>query len=390
MAAGLYVHLPFCERRCGYCDFYVETGKRSLLDRTVDAILREAGREAAAWADRPFDSLFLGGGTPSLLGPERLARLVPGLRASLRFLEGSEVTVEANPESATAELLGALRRAGVDRLSLGVQSFADEDLRTLDRLHDASRARQALSDAREAGFSHLSLDLIYGLPGSGGIAAWQRTLRQAIEIGPDHISCYLLTLEETTPMGRRAARGEISLAGDGPARASYDLARRLLAEAGYEQYEISNWARPGHACRHNLNVWRGGIYLGLGPGAHGYDGAARRANRPDLSGYLAAIESGAAPPREEEPIDRWLRFEERLLLGLRLHEGVSWEEVARLGGDAAAASLRRAAAPFRRRGLLAEDDARLRIAEGGWFVSSALIGELIAGVEQAGACRAHP
>ncbi|MBD3160713.1 MAG: radical SAM family heme chaperone HemW [Candidatus Eisenbacteria bacterium] len=390
MPAGLYVHVPFCKRRCGYCDFYVETGKEALFDRTVDAILREAAREAGAWAGSCFDSLFVGGGTPSLLGRRRLGRLLDGLRDRLPLLSDAEITIEANPESTDADLLAGLRAAGMNRLSLGVQSFADPELRLLDRLHDAARVRKVVEMARAAGVPQLSLDLIYGIPGTGAGAAWRQTLDEAIALVPDHLSCYLLSLEERTPMGRRAARGELHLPGDAAARAFYDSARQRLEQAGYEHYEISNWSRPGRVCRHNVNVWRGGVYLGLGPGAHGYDGTVRRANLPDLIGYLSGIEGGGIPPREEERIDERRRFEERLLLGLRLREGVAWREIKGRFGEEAAEALRRAAAPWVDRGFLACDEERLRIEKEGWFVSNRLVGELITGAESSGACRARP
>jgi len=386
MGPGLYIHVPFCRARCGYCDFYSVAGAGDLHERTVGAILSEAAARGPAWTLGPFDSVFLGGGTPSHLGPALLLRLLDGLRERLPILPGAETTIEANPESASEELLQAALRGGANRLSLGVQSFDDGELRGLDRLHDAVDAAGAFARVRRAGFANASIDLIYGLPAAGDPpadgrlmpagGAWEQTIRRGIGLEPDHLSCYLLTLEPGVPMARRGEK----LSGDERARSEYDLARRLLREAGYGHYEISNWARSGMECRHNVNVWIGGTYLGLGPGAHGHEPGVRRANRPDLAAYLGAIESGVDAPHEIQRIDRTARAEERLMLGLRLRDGVSWQAVEEDLDPSAAARVRERASVWTAKGLMEDDGVRLRLSDEGLFVSNALIAELLGAI----------
>ncbi len=367
------MHIPFCKVRCGYCDFYtLASSAEETMARTVDAILLEADLRAPVWSGGPIDSVFIGGGTPSHLGPEILERLLVGLRARVPILEGAEWTVEANPESATDSLLDAALRGGANRISLGLQSMDDAQLVMLDRLHDADGAESACSRARRAGFRNIGCDLIYGLPGAS-TNVWEETLRRVIGLLPDHVSCYCLALEPRVPMARRG----VKLPGDARARSEYDLARRILDEGGYSQYEISNWSMPGTECRHNVNVWRGGNYLGLGPGAHGHLGGVRRANRPDLRSYLARIEAGEDAPHDIQRIEGLARAEERLMLGLRLREGIRWETVDGEFGPEGSSRLRERASAFAKAGLLDDDGTRLRISDSGLFVSNALMVELL-------------
>lgn len=325
----------------------------------------------------PFESVFVGGGTPSHLGPGLLKRLLTGLADILPIAPGAEWTVEANPESAASDLLEAAREGGANRLSLGVQSFDDGELQLLGRLHDAKGAVDAVARARRAGFENLNLDLIYSLPIGDHARAWGRSLRAAIDLSPEHLSCYLLDLEPHVPLARDCALGRERLPGERLARKEYDAARELLARAGFVQYEISNWAMPGRECRHNVNVWEGGLYLGLGPGAHGHHDGSRRANLPDLPAYLEALERGEDAPHESSPHDAWSRREETILLGLRLREGVAWERLDAIGGGAWAKAVRERAAQWTRAGLLEDDGARLRLGEQGLFVSNALMAELL-------------
>lgn len=377
MAAGLYVHIPFCARRCAYCDFYAEVADPPLHARIVEAILREAGVRAGGWRGGSFDSVFIGGGTPSHLGEDLLARLLCGLRAELEIAPTAEWTLEANPESATESLLESALRHGVNRLSLGVQSLDDRDLTRLGRLHDAGGAEAAIGRARRVGFRNLNLDLIYGLPLGPAPRSWEGSLTGVLAHGPEHVSCYLLDLEPHVPLALDCARGAVRLPGEGFALSEYETARRILSLAGYEHYEISNWAKPGFRCLHNQNVWEGGIYLGLGPGAHGHHDGLRRANRPDLRGYLEALEHGSEPPHEALPVDAQARFQETLFLGLRLREGITWERVRASLGDAAERGLRERAAPWTRAGWLEDDGTRLRLADKGLFVSNALMAGLL-------------
>lgn len=377
MGPGVYVHVPFCKRRCGYCDFYVEVRGGALRARTIDAILLEASRRSPSWRGVAFDNVFLGGGTPSHLGPGLLVKLCEGLRSALDLRSVREWTMEANPESATPELLEAALAAGIDRLSLGAQSFDPGELSRLNRLHGADDIRAAVDRARCAGFANVNLDLIYGLPGSEDGARWERSLREAVALSPDHVSAYLLSLEAHVPMGREVTAGGLVLPADTEARNQYDQARRMLSRAGYEQYEISNWARPGKPCRHNVNVWTGGTYLGLGPGAHGFDGRTRRANRADLATYCESLESGADAPHVAEDVDPRGRKEEMLFLGLRLREGIAWKAVRDRLDPAEFERFAERVRALTAEGLLADDGTRVRIHEEGIFVSNALLAHLI-------------
>lgn len=377
MQAGLYVHVPFCERRCGYCDFYAMVSTESVQDKTISAVLSEADLRRQDWSDTEFDTVYVGGGTPSHLGGERLTTLLTGLSQRLTVSSEAEWTLEANPESIDSELLNAALRAGVNRLSLGIQSFDDSELRLLGRLHNAETARQSVRLARDAGFKNLNVDLIYGLPEQPNGDRWAKTVASALELEPDHLSCYLLTLEPDVPMARSAAQGEIRLADDERCRDEYDLARRLLGDAGLEHYEISNWSRQEMCCRHNVNVWKGGDYLGLGPGAHAHRDRRRWANRPQLDGYVDALEAGRLPPRDAELVTETGRLEERILLGLRMREGVSWKLLEREGDSEQLEKLRERVSLMTSKGLMEETAGRIQITDEGLFVSNAVIAELI-------------
>lgn len=379
---GLYVHVPFCKRRCGYCDFYVEVTPRAAFRRLVNGLLLEAELRAPAWNDGPIDAVFLGGGTPSLLGPELLSRLIAGMRTRLPIKDDAEWTMEANPESASPETLAAARGQGVNRLSLGVQSFDPAQLRALNRLHGVQQAHQAISDARAAGFENLNLDLILGLPGSRSFERWAASLEEAIALAPDHLSCYLLGLEPHVPMARLVQDGKVRLPAEGTVCRMYVHAQERLESVGFEQYEISNWARPGRSCRHHVSVWSGGAYLGIGPGAHGHHDGIRRANRPDLASYLDAVEKGRDAPHEATPVGPRERREEQLLLGLRLREGIPWSTLAAEMGERRLRGLRLRADPWKRAGWLEDDGERLRIARDRLLVSNALVLELIGAVEE--------
>ncbi len=314
---GVYVHVPFCARLCPYCDFDTQDHDLQLISPYAEALVREVGLGPKARAH----SIFFGGGTPSLLGPAQLGAVLAACRERFALEAGCEIALECNPNNVREARLAGYRAAGVNRLSLGVQSMDDAELRLLGRQHTAERVRQAVATARAVGFDDLSLDLMYGLPGQS-VAAWERTLDAALALAPEHLSCYLLTLDEGTPMGQQVARGELVLPDDDVVAAQYELTRARLAAAGLRQYEISNWARPGHESRHNLGYWRAEPYLGLGPGAVACQGGVRRKQTPDVGEYLAAIASGRQRFVEEEALDAATQRREALMLGLRLRAGV--------------------------------------------------------------------
>jgi putative oxygen-independent coproporphyrinogen III oxidase len=264
--AGLYVHVPFCRTRCVYCDFYSETDLSLACDW-----LKAVKSEVAFYKDRfgPFDSLYVGGGTPTLLTAAQLEGLADCLFKSLSFAPEIEFTVEANPDDVTKETLALLRNLGVNRLSLGVQSLDGEELAFLKRRHSVRQAEEALGEIRNAGFKSLSADLIYGLPGQS-LSAWLKTLARILTFNPDHLSCYELTFEKHTPLGRMLAQGRIRKIEEEAEREFLFNTSLFLEKRAYLHYEVSNFARPGHMCRHNLKYWKHVPYLGLGPSAHSY------------------------------------------------------------------------------------------------------------------------
>lgn len=317
---GLYLHIPFCHARCGYCDFTTFTGQDHQIDRYVDALIREFSLYRHPTSLRPhIPTVFFGGGTPSLLEPKQVRRILDAIGGVFELSADAEVTMEANPESLTREKAGGWRTAGVNRLSIGLQAFDDALLRRMDRLHTVEDFLCAYAQARQAGFDNLSVDLIYGFPGQSPMD-WERTVDATLDLHPDHVSLYALAVEEHTPFH---ARG---LTVDPDVQAGmYEWARQALAARGYDQYEISNFARPGMACRHNLIYWRQGDYLGFGVGAVGCVGGRRWKNINTLSGYFNAIDSRSLPVQSEEHLEAKTMQFERLMLGLRLREGLLWE-----------------------------------------------------------------
>lgn len=331
---GLYVHLPFCPSRCPYCDFYTEPFDPGRHTRLAPALLRHLALIAPRAGGRPLASVYLGGGTPSMLPAREIAGLLAAVKKTLGLEPGAEVTMEANPGTLSPGKLAILARAGVNRLSLGVQSLAPAMLAALGRRHGAGSAARALAWARRAGIQSASLDLIYGLPGQDRAAA-QRDIEKALALSPDHISLYELTLAPHTEFGRRFRRGRPPLPGEGLMAKMERDARALLTEAGYRRYEVSNFARDGHQCRHNLSTWRGGDYLALGPGAHGHLDGLRFSWLADANAYARAIESGREPFNLHERLSGPDRARELFMLGLRTAAGVDLKRAAALWGPGA-------------------------------------------------------
>jgi oxygen-independent coproporphyrinogen-3 oxidase len=318
-AAGLYVHVPFCLRKCPYCDFASGT-ELALVADWLRAIKREMGFYGD-FAPR-FDSLYLGGGTPSLLAADELASLVEALEDHFAFSPDTEITLEVNPDDVTPQSLQHYRELGINRLSLGVQSFDDRELAFLGRRHDSSRSRRALAWAREAGFANLGLDLIYGLPGQI-VEQWRRSLETALGFGPEHLSCYQLTIEAGTPLARRQAEGQFQRLSEEAEREFFLFTSRFLEEAGYLHYEISNFARGNeNRSRHNRKYWNHTPYLGLGPGAHSFRDGRRWWNHRSLKDYCQTLNAGEAPVAGEEILTPEQTRLEALYLGLRTREGV--------------------------------------------------------------------
>lgn len=328
-ALGLYLHIPFCQAICSYCNF-----NRGLLDdalrvQYVDALeqeIRQAPRGTA-------DTIFFGGGTPSLLAPSEVRRLIQACRDTFDVAADPEITLETNPETVTPERLAAFRDAGVTRLSLGVQSFDDEELQRLGRIHSSARAAEAVGAATRAGFASVSLDLMLWLPGQAG-ASWHQTLDRALALAPDHLSLYLLELYPNAPLKEDMARAGWSQAPDDDAADMYLDGLARLERAGLEQYEISNVARPGHASRHNLKYWQAGEWFGFGCGAHSTVAGRRWKNISSTTEYVARIHAGQPVAGAVEVLTDRGRLEEALFTGLRLNQGINRPQfVDRFGVD---------------------------------------------------------
>ena len=335
---GLYLHVPFCSQVCPYCDFAVVKGSAGRWGRFVEVLLAEM--ELCRGDARPFDTVYLGGGTPSLLAPEQLAHLLDGARERLGALPEAWLFLEANPEDVSPGALAAWRRLGVRTLSLGVQSFDARELAFLGRRHGPEEGRRAVAEALASGFDTVSVDLIYGLPGQE-TAAWRRNLEQAVALAPQHLSCYQLTVEEGTPFGLQRRRGLLEELPERRQGELFTLTHAFLADAGYPAYEVSNFAAaPAHRSRHNQKYWRHTPYLGLGPSAHSFDGRRRRCwNQRRLHLYQQAVTAGERPLAGSEELTPEQLALEALMLGLRTTDGVdlaAFEE--RFGVDLAAAN----------------------------------------------------
>lgn len=328
---GIYVHFPFCSIRCGYCDFPTVAGRDDRIAAYLDALDREIA-EGQPGLPRRADTLFLGGGTPSRMEPREVARVVGAVRGRFEFDHAAEITLEGNPESLTRERLEGYLGAGVDRISVGVQSLDDAVLLRAGRAHDAREAFRALADARAAGFRNVSADLIAGLPGER-LEAWGETVRRVQGAGPDHVSVYLLETDKDTPMARGIRSGRLPAHDDDLLAAAYEETVEVLEAGGHLLYEISNFARDGRRSRHNVKYWTDAPFAGFGNGAHGYVLGVRRANVRGVDAYIEAVARGEDPVEWSEPFDGRRRLGEALFLGLRLREGVDLAALAARYGE---------------------------------------------------------
>jgi oxygen-independent coproporphyrinogen-3 oxidase len=324
-AGGIYVHFPFCVHRCFYCDFNVFTPPRVPHREYADAVIAELAARAPGLAV-PARSLYFGGGTPSLWEPAEIARVVAAARRAPGLTAGAEITLEANPVEVTPTLLGALREAGINRLSLGVQALHDELLAKVDRRHDAAQALAAIEAVRGAGFVSWTIDLMFGLPGQTP-ASWEADLERFLGLDVPHASIYALTVEPKTPLALLVRKGRVALPGEDPQTDMLLATRRVLTAAGYEHYEVSSYARPGHRSVHNSGYWDMTPFLGLGAGAHGFVSPTRWRNLRRVGPYVAAAMGGGLPTHEEEHLDAPTLAFEHVMTGLRrLVEGVDLAE----------------------------------------------------------------
>jgi oxygen-independent coproporphyrinogen-3 oxidase len=366
---GLYVHIPFCSAICNYCNFNRGLFDADLKTRYVDALVSEierAGGAGAAGSDA--DSIFFGGGTPSLLEPDEIARIIETCRSAFDLADDAEITLEANPDSVTTARLAAYRRAGVNRLSFGVQSFREDELRRLSRLHSADRARAAYAEARAAGFANISLDLMMWLP-QQQVSEWLASVDAAIELRPEHLSLYMLEVYPNAPLRDEMARARWSQAPDDDVATMYLTAMERLDAAGYQQYEISNVAQPGRQSRHNLKYWRDGEWLGFGCGAHSTRAGARWKNIAATEDYIVAVQRRDSPAVDRRQLTEEERLGDAMFTGLRLVDGIDVNAIqTRYGIDV----WRRFGAdlePFLEAGCLRRTECRLSLTRQGMLLA---------------------
>jgi len=366
---GLYLHIPFCSAICNYCNFNRGLFNGELKDRYVAALEREI---IVAGRGEPVDTIFFGGGTPSLLDPAEIQRLIAACRNAFSVVDGAEVTLETNPETSTLERMSGFRAAGVNRVSFGVQSFRDVELKRLGRIHSAGRAREAIVEARAAGFGNISLDLMMWLPQQTQ-ADWRESVDALIEVSPEHASLYLLELYPNAPLKEDMARAGWSLAPDDDAAEMYLWSLERLEAARYVQYEISNVARPGFESRHNLKYWQDGEWLGFGCGAHSTRGGVRWKNASSTEEYISRLQDGQSLTTEQRILSRHSQLEEALFTGLRLTAGLDLDSVGRKYGTDIWARYGEALQPSLDAGLAVREGPRLRLSRNGMLLANEIL-----------------
>ncbi|MDX1613588.1 MAG: radical SAM family heme chaperone HemW [Candidatus Promineifilaceae bacterium] len=375
-ALSLYLHIPFCRHRCAYCDFNTYTGLEAIREAYADGLVREI-RQVAGVLKRPANTVFFGGGTPTLMPADAIDRILRELESGFQLAADTEVTMEANPETVDTDYLAAVRGSGVNRLSIGMQSANAGELAFLERQHDFASVAQAVRAARAAGFANVSLDLIYGLPNQT-LASWGASLEVALTLEPDHLSLYALTIESGTPMHRWLHNDQIQAPDPDMAADQYELACELLDRVGFQHYEISNWARPGRACQHNLSYWRNNQYLGFGAGAHGHADGFRYEVVRQPRAYLARLQDQVA---DSYPWSAAVRVKEKLtvkeamidcvLMQLRLlQEGLDLATFQRKFGSSLREAFPGVTEELISWGLLQQVGQSLRLTPRGWLLSN--------------------
>lgn len=371
---SLYIHVPFCATLCVYCDFFSNTDTR-YKEPYLRAIEKEMELRGEYIDDDTLETIYLGGGTPSRLSGNDLERIFNAISRRFSIAEGAEITLEANPDDIRPDYLSALRDLPINRISMGIQSFRPEDLRLLNRRHDREQAIRAVELCQAHGFTNLSIDLIYGLPGQTP-EAWEENLRQAIRLGTPHLSAYHLTYEEGTALYKRLQAGQVEPVDEEVSVTLFHILTERMAEAGFQHYEISNFARPGFHARHNSAYWTGKPYLGLGPSAHSYNRTSREWNVASLPLYLRGIESGQ-PATERETLDLSTRYNDFIITGLRTMWGISLDKLRTEFGEALLAYCQKQALPYIQRGLLRQENDRLALSQAGILLSDGIMSELM-------------
>ena len=376
--ASLYIHIPFCTQRCSYCDFFFVTTKHKHED-FVDALCLELIQVARNFPDTSISTVYFGGGTPSRLPPKTISRILKQIRACFDLHQVREITLEANPEDITVARLEEFLEYGITRISLGVQSFRDTDLAFMNRCHNSNQALQACNLIQSAGFSSWSLDLIFGVPGST-MRVWKENLQYAVEIGVPHISTYSLTIEPYTPLHKQVKRGEVNPVSDEQTSGQFQQAIKMLKASGFEHYEISSFARPGHRSQHNTKYWHHMNYLGFGPSAHSFwweNGKAHRwENIRNLRLYMELLELGNSPIENREFLSERDLVRERIMLALRTSEGLDLEDLQRDYGFSLNDHKQEVLKTMKARDLLTWDGTSIRLSSNGVHVCDRLTEQL--------------
>lgn len=370
--SGIYIHIPFCKQACHYCDFHFSTSikkKGSLVDMLCQEILL---RKNELPSDK-IETIYFGGGTPSLLSSEELKQIFETIYSNFDVQEDAEITLEANPDDLTLESLEGLKTAGINRLSIGVQSFFEEDLKMMNRAHNASEALESIQLATKF-FDNISIDLIYGIPGMSK-DRWKKNLEIALSLGLPHFSCYALTIEPNTVLKKMIEKGQVKPVDDEAARAHFDLLTATLKENGYIHYEFSNYGKPGYFSKNNTAYWFGKAYLGIGPSAHSYDGVNRKWNISNNTLYIKSIEKGELPLEQEE-LSITDRFNEYVMTRLRTMWGIDIAEIEERFGTSYKQHLLKEAIPDIENNLLVEEKGILKVTEEGKFLSDGIASNL--------------
>lgn len=367
------MHIPFCRQACNYCNFHFTTSLR-YKSELVDALCREMVLQQSFLAGAPVQTVYFGGGTPSLLTGAELQRLLETLRATFPVAEGAEITLEANPDDISAPVLQGWKAAGINRLSIGIQSFIEEELRWMNRAHSAVQATRCIEESLAAGFSNFSIDLIYGSPLLTD-ARWQQNVEQAVRYNIPHLSCYALTVEEKTPLHKLIAGKQLQPTESEQQARQFLLLMQWLAAAGYEHYEVSNFARPGYRSRHNSSYWQGEKYLGLGPSAHSYDGAVRRWNVANNQQYIRSVQGGPAA-HEQEVLTPVQKLNEYIMVSLRTGEGLDLDRLQLMGGAQSSTTVEKKLRPFLANGWVRQSGASVQLTQHGMLMADGIAADL--------------
>jgi len=376
---GMYIHIPFCIKKCNYCDFFsLPLGDQSFLDKYTQALLNEIKIRGQQIPSVQLESIYLGGGTPSLLNGQQLKSILQTVTNEFILLPGAEISLEANPATLDNAKLAQMEEAGINRISLGVQSFYNDELALLGRVHNADAVMESIELLHSRGWKNFNLDLIYGLPGQS-LDKWMQSLKRAVDCSPSHLSMYLLQLEEQTPMGKDVAGGRLKMLDEDDEWYMFDQAMEYLEGKGLEHYEISNFCRPGYECRHNLRYWQAEEYLGLGAGAVSFINGSRFINEPQLQQYIDALSTSKQwPVKELEDMSGRELMIDALILGLRLCAGINLDQFKQRFGVDITSEYREIIAYYRDRGLLNIANGHLKFTKVGYFLSNQVLCQFMA------------